>query len=117
MGGGHTRAGTVAEQHRQTISGHAGGGDTGLLGPAGICIQNTAGLSFYCQPAVRLLQPDRLATQLVGQSRTIGCYVLGIITYMITQIETVPWRLANAALSRRDTGAHPLRRGPFSLQP
>ncbi len=105
MGGGHAGTGAVAEQGGQAIGGHHGAGDARLVGPAGIGLGDHGGVGIGHHQAVHLLEPGGLDGEFFAEATTVLGNRSGVIAHMVTKIEGLIGRQADAALAGGDTGA------------
>ncbi|MNC19582.1 hypothetical protein D3C75_675170 [compost metagenome] len=112
----HAAAGTVAEQHRQAVGGHDGTGDAGGGTPAGVGLGDLRRISFDHRHAVHLSQPGRLAAEQRLQAPTIFGHGSRIVADMVTEVEAVERRLADATGAGGHAGVHVGRSRPVGDQ-
>lgn len=109
----------IGQQQRQAVGHHDGGRKprTGHHTGIGIEAVGHLGAQFKHVVAMHLPEENRSPADCLLQQRAVGCDPGRVITNMVTQIKTVPWRRRYAALAGCKNRRHMSRCGPVWLQP
>ena len=118
MGRGDTRAGAVAEQHRQAVGRHDGADHARGAGDARVGLRRVAHVGGVQHArAMHLGQPGRFGRQAGTQEGAVLRDMFRRIADMVAEVHAVEGGGADAARARGDQGAHAGRCFPVRVQP